>query len=352
MTTENKPYTLISTLMASADQFIAYVRDGNGKATNVNLRRGTGKYSEKFDKLRTLFTTDRVKEALEILTFNPSAGYEKFRRERPDSPLTLVNGRAFWEGVAIADNLNDMLIERFAQESGSVPSSYFHFVHKVYESGQYRIANQLYNFMRYNGIGISENGNLVGWKAIDSDGMDKWTHKISYAVGRVVTMPRIQVNDDPTVACASGLHVGSYEYAMSYGSYNDIIALFEVDPRDVVSVPHDHDGQKLRACKIYVVDHVGRLGIDLMPVETVSVDFDNVTERENDDMLDGVDVASNPFDEVYQTEMELSFDEDDHEDDHEDDYEDDYEDDDDYDWDYEDDDYDSDWMMTVFDDDI
>ena len=48
-------------------------------------------------------------------------------------------------------------------------------------------------------------------------------------------------------------HVGSLEYATTFGSSDRIVVIVEVDPADIVSVPSDCEFQKLRTCRYKVV---------------------------------------------------------------------------------------------------
>jgi hypothetical protein len=67
-------------------------------------------------------------------------------------------------------------------------------------------------------------------------------------------MQRSAVEHNPARACASGLHVGTWEYASSFG--NGVTAVVKVNPRDVVSVPTDCNGQKMRVSRYKVVEYV------------------------------------------------------------------------------------------------
>ena len=81
--------------------------------------------------------------------------------------------------------------------------------------------------------------------------------KFDNTPGRVHEMKRNDVDDDARVACSNGFHVGSLEYATGFGPKCVIV---EVDPADVVSVPFDCDGQKMRVSKYRVVcDYKGAL---------------------------------------------------------------------------------------------
>lgn len=95
--------------------------------------------------------------------------------------------------------------------------------------------------------------NFTGHKAVKSDYKDKYTGSLDNSPGLVVKMPRNLVNSDKHETCSSGLHVGSLEYAKAFASGDDKVVTVKVWPCNVVSVPVDYDGQKLRACEYEVV---------------------------------------------------------------------------------------------------
>ena len=67
-------------------------------------------------------------------------------------------------------------------------------------------------------------------------------------------MKRSQVTQDRSAACAAGLHVGNLTYINDYWSRNsDVLLAVEVDPRNLVSVPSDAGGGKIRVCEYKVL---------------------------------------------------------------------------------------------------
>ena len=64
-------------------------------------------------------------------------------------------------------------------------------------------------------------------------------------------MDRNEVDDNPDNTCSSGLHVAAYNYAKSFSSGH--LVEVEINPEDVVAVPNDYDGEKMRVCKFKVV---------------------------------------------------------------------------------------------------
>lgn len=168
------------------------------------------------------------------------------------------------------------MIEARAKNAESVPAedwlSLINFTEALYENMNANVRDQLYAWLNYqiqNGrLTITPDGKFLGYKGcqrnelggIESihsgpgivNGIASNGH-LSNDPGNVVEMARETVNDNPEEHCSTGLHVGSYDYASSFGS---VVVLVEVDPRDVVSVPYDYNGQKLRACKYKVIKEV------------------------------------------------------------------------------------------------
>lgn len=131
------------------------------------------------------------------------------------------------------------------------------FFESLMEVSDKRVVDELYNFLKYNDIQLNKNGTFTGYKAVRHDYLDKYTESINNVPGVRVKVPRAIVDDDCTATCSQGLHVGSLYYASKvYYSPGNRIVTCEVYPCDVVSVPVDYDGQKLRCCEYYVDEDV------------------------------------------------------------------------------------------------
>lgn len=102
---------------------------------------------------------------------------------------------------------------------------------------------------------LTPDGNFLAYKGVDENFMDRYSGKFSNAVGEVLEMPRRNVCDDANIGCSHGFHAGSYEYAKGYAHSGGNLMIVEINPADVVSVPHDCNCQKLRTTKYKVVAH-------------------------------------------------------------------------------------------------
>jgi hypothetical protein len=65
-------------------------------------------------------------------------------------------------------------------------------------------------------------------------------------------MDRDQVDADSSQTCSRGLHVASWDFVKSHGT----IVSVKVNPVDVVSIPYDYNGQKMRVCRYQVIDTI------------------------------------------------------------------------------------------------
>ena len=139
-----------------------------------------------------------------------------------------------------------------------------------------KVKQMLPGFLKHGGMPITAEGHILAYKAARKDmysiyagdstklvtGRADEAGHIYYGVGEKIRVKRNYVEDDPGKPCGPGLHSGSEEYALSWARSNDgLMLIVDVDPADVVSVPEDSDGQKMRSCAYGIVArHLGRLG--------------------------------------------------------------------------------------------
>lgn len=93
--------------------------------------------------------------------------------------------------------------------------------------------------------------------------------------GSVISMERSKVQHDPNVACGFGLHVGTKGYAQSFGT---VLLTVLVDPVDVVSVPTDCGGEKMRCCRYEIID-VHDPSVDYEPTPVDDPAFETIEDR-------------------------------------------------------------------------
>lgn len=161
------------------------------------------------------------------------------------------DGRVMVKGVAVPDYLSRRILS--FQEQGLPHTPLVRFAEALQRNPSYRAVQELFQFLEKNNHPITDTGCFIAYKKVRSDMMDIYSGTFDNSVGKVVEMPRNQVNEDPNQTCSNGLHVANWDYAHNhYGSGSDTMLEVVVDPADVVAVPVDYNQTKMRVCR-YVV---------------------------------------------------------------------------------------------------
>ena len=127
-----------------------------------------------------------------------------------------------------------------------------------------RAITEMYNFLEHMNMPITPEGFIIAYKAVETDfysvtgnintkviqGKVDESGRIYNGIGETIEIERSSCDDDFRQACSHGLHAGSLAYAKGYGPR---LLLVLIDPADVVSIPLDHNCEKLRCCKYKVL---------------------------------------------------------------------------------------------------
>lgn len=163
------------------------------------------------------------------------------------------NSKVWYGDFEIKNSICTQMMKMLSKQEDIHPL--VRFLEKLLMNPKTNVVEELYSFLQHNDIEINEEGNILAYRSITYDFKDHHTKTMDNSIGKVVTMPRTLVDDNPNQTCSSGLHVAAYGYAKDFGS-NSRIVLVEVNPTDVVSVPTDYSGMKMRTCKFKVLKEV------------------------------------------------------------------------------------------------
>lgn len=253
---------------------------------NLVQRDGTSNISVVIDG--TLFVADEqhplFDEIVEGALANDPAIAELFdasrRVARVFADLTgrvsVKNSRVFFDNEEIDDVYSDQIVA-FVDEGVDDWQPLVKFLEKVYTECEGHTRDNLTRWLKSVGsFTINDDGDIVGYKGVTAalgsihhgpavvDGKAV-NGSVPNLPGSVIEMQRAKVEANPAVACSVGLHVGTWEYASSFGT---TVLQVTVHPRDVVSVPTDCNGQKMRVAR-YKVEKVinGKHNVPVIPVE-------------------------------------------------------------------------------------
>jgi len=205
----------------------------------------------------------RVKDALREKKYDMLAALTSIGRAIIDyagQHFKVDNGVVYRYGKPLHSVLSEKILEFLSQDLPVEPL--LRFIDKLDNNPSHTSRAELFDFMEQHGLAIADDGDVLGYKAVTSNMVDKHTKKIDNSVGQVITMPRRDVNDNTNVGCGAGLHFGSLDYVKSFKAHDDVIIAVKVNPQDVVSVPRDCNVGKVRTCRYQVVAVISEGDLD------------------------------------------------------------------------------------------
>lgn len=173
--------------------------------------------------------------------------------------LVLKDNCLWLDGEALNDALSDRIISFQAQ--GIPFDNLIKFARKLKANPSYNSREQLYKFLAHNGHPITSEGNFIAYRGVREDFKDIHSGTFDNSPGQVCEMKRSEVDDNPKNTCSRGLHVACFSYASTFGPK---LVKVEVDPRDVVCVPTDYNGTKMRTCKFKVIEVCAAMDTNLI----------------------------------------------------------------------------------------
>ena len=180
---------------------------------------------------------------------------EKQVEDYTDGDISIKDGEVFFG----EEKLNGVVVDKLLDlmKSGLTDKNPFiNFLKNLLKNPSKNSVDQLYTFLSKRNMPIDEGGLVIGYKGVADNYKDRYSGKFDNNVGQSHEMPRRNVDDNCDHHCSYGFHIGSYEYADSWGGSDGKLMIVKFNPEDAVSVPTDCDFQKLRVCKYSVVGEI------------------------------------------------------------------------------------------------
>jgi hypothetical protein len=206
---------------------------------------------------------------------------ETIERSFEGSGLVLKDGVLYENDEPIPTELNARVI--LYKEQGLPYDSLLKFWENLKQNPSFNARQQLFAFLTHNGHPLTEDGCFIAYRGVTSEFKDKHTGQFDNSVGSVCEMERAKVDDNPNNTCSKGLHVACFDYANGFGEQ---LIEVKVNPRDVVAVPTDYNGTKMRTCRFEVVAVGEKLREETLYGHESTIDMDDDSEEENSDLND------------------------------------------------------------------
>jgi hypothetical protein len=240
-----------------------------GKSLVVVFSNGKGVQTKIVEKshpswkcIFSLYKEGRMEEVVPLMDVG-TAIQAKFGKK-----FTVADGKVFFDGREAGGYLIDRILF-FLKEVPNQANRLVKFAENLYENPNPYVIDELYKFLEHKGFTITDDGCFLAYKGVSPDyfsissgdievllGTVK-KGRIYNGVGQIIIVKRSQVCSDKEIGCASGLHVGSWEYANDFKG-NGHLMVVKVNPKNVVSVPRDCDWKKCRVCEYEVIAEEGR----------------------------------------------------------------------------------------------
>lgn len=199
--------------------------------------------------------------ALEEFTETADEGYENIT-------VDVEYGTITYGGEPIHTTIVDHIFRM--KEEGFNITPMLRFLDNLLSNPSKRAVDELYGFLQYGKMPITEDGCFIAYKRVRSDYKSVHDGKTDNSIGAIVQMPRNMVNENSHETCSTGLHFCSHEYLRHFSGAK--IVILKVNPRDVVSIPADYNNTKGRACRYEVVGELSREEFDRAMTGNVFVD--------------------------------------------------------------------------------
>jgi hypothetical protein len=269
----------------------AVVLNFDGKVVNV-MRSTFPKYGELISALKSK-DFDKVKLLFEVKV---EGDFPEFI---PNTGLKLIGGTLVDDcSETLPTNLSNKIIE-LHNDKWDV-TNLVNFWNNVKENPSRHSREQLYRFLCDNEHPITDDGHFIAYRNVTKGFKDHHTGKFDNSVGNVLEMPRRDVDDDPNSHCSYGFHVAKFYYARNFKS-NGLLISVKVNPRDVVAVPSDARGQKMRVCRFEVMEIIEQKldGVDF------TNSFNEVDKYSNEEKRDDWGDLTDDWDPFFDEEDEL-----------------------------------------------
>lgn len=171
------------------------------------------------------------------------------------TPDMLYSGGVIkFRGEVLHNYAADRLVTLIEQNRDHKPLA--RFLDKLQANPSKRVVDNLYSFLEHGNIPLTDDGDFLAYKAVREDYKDIHSGTFDNSIGRVCSMARNKVDENPDRTCSSGLHVCSFDYLPHFSHADGHVMICKINPADVVAIPADYHDTKMRVSRYQVVGEV------------------------------------------------------------------------------------------------
>ena len=178
--------------------------------------------------------------------------------------IRVENGHVYLDNEVCENAITDLIIDM--ADAGEDYTPLANFFALLSDNPIHHSRHRLFDWLRSSGkFSIDKDGYILGYKGLDDN--FRSIHRgpgvvngvsvngaLDNSPGNTLAIENVEM--DPEIGCAHGLHVGTFEYASGWAGSHGRLVSVRVSPADVGSVPTDCDSQKMRVFKYEVIEEV------------------------------------------------------------------------------------------------
>lgn len=223
----------------------------------------------RFEEIICAIKEDRLDDIPEIV--------DSTKKYLEDKGLMVRDGLVYVNNEVLPSELNNRIIA--FKEQGLPFKHLLMFWNNLKQNPSFNSRQMLFMFLEHNGHPITQDGCFIAYRGVTEDFKDNHTRTFDNKPGSVCSIPRDQVDDNPNNTCSKGLHVACFDYAKGFGAR---LVEVKVNPKNVVCVPTDYNGTKMRVCEFEVIQECEKPRDE----QLYDYDPDEYVEEDRQEMVD------------------------------------------------------------------
>lgn len=260
----------LSAIQLSRSLTITFKNKKRGITETITFTDTHLNYTKAQQYLEEVTSTDlfeekgKVEEAV-LAEFKALKDTSKLLAKWSNGALEITSTSVVYNGQEVQPELTEFLIEKFLNNPHDQDAfdAWSNFIKVASNATSYKVVNRLFMFLQKNDLQIDADGNVLAWKVVRDDYKDIHSGRFDNSPGQILEMPRNQVDDDDSRTCSRGFHVCSWDYLRSFAGQGNPVMQVKINVNDIVSIPLDYNGEKVRVCKYEVLRQVGNWGVDV-----------------------------------------------------------------------------------------
>lgn len=217
---------------------------------------------QSFPKVLELVSEGRFDEAV-LLFDKEGVVRESLKHSQLSDRIKIEHGNVLLDGEVCSNEITDLVIDMAEVGEDYIPLANFFAL--LADNPIHHSRHRLFDWLRSAGkFSLDGDGHIIGYKGLRNDFTSSHSGPgivNGYPVNGNLdnrpgnTLEIEEVEFDPNIGCAHGLHVGTFEYAENWARGGKLVSV-RVSPADVGSVPTDSSDQKMRVFKYEVIEEV------------------------------------------------------------------------------------------------